>query len=112
MAGAGAGWGAYPGVWTMCRMTAPSLPALGAGHQRLSKNKLWLATAHLLTGAGCWHGGGAHLSLPPVSLSSSSYHLASFSLAFFCNVGVLHYCDSTPPHIYYSLASVDIYIIS
>lgn len=82
----------------MCRMTALSLPALGAGHQWLSKTKLWLATAHLLTGAGCWHGGGAHLSLPPVSLSSSAYHLASFSLASFAaSVSCIIAIYSTPP---------------
>lgn len=82
----------------MCRMTAPSLPALGAGHQWLSKNKLWLATAHLLAGAGCCHGGGAHLSLPPGSLSSSSYHLASFSLAFLAaSVSCIIAIYSTPP---------------
>lgn len=102
----------------MCRMTAPSLPALGAGHQWLSIN-MWLATAHLLTGAGCWHGGGAHLSFPPVSLSSASYHLASFSLAFFAtSVSCIIAIYSTPPpYLLFTCSSSDIpplsiYIIS
>lgn len=39
------------------------------------KNQLH-ATAHLLTGAGCWHGGGVHLPLPsgPLSSASATWH--------------------------------------
>lgn len=86
-------------------MTAPSLPALGAGRQWLSKHLLH-ATAHLLTGAAA---GTAVESTSRLLQGPSPLlcHLASFSLAFFAMLVscIIEICI-THPHIYYSLAFV------